>query len=149
MDQVCQTDQRLAVCQEIIHQQHLVLRPQIIAADHDGIIGAMGKGVNNGGVNRAVYIAGLVLFGENQGHAQLHCHRRGNGNAGGLNGQNLVCPAVFVEGGNFLCHIRQEGSINLLIQEGSHLEDATGKHLAFLQNLFFHRFHGGSSSVKK
>ena len=143
MDQIRQADQRLTVGQEVIYQQHPVLRPQIIAADHNGIIGAMGKGVNHGAVHRAVHIAGPVFFCKHHRHSQLHCHSGSNGDAGGLNGEDLVHAAVFIKRSNLLGHIRQKGGINLLIQKGAHLENAAGKHLSFFQNHFFHRFHMG------
>ena len=106
--------------------------------------------MDNGGIHRAVHIAGLVLLGKNHGHAHFQGHCRRDGNAGGLNGQDFIDPRVLIEPCELPGHLSQECRVNLLIQEGSHLENAAGKDFSFLQDLLFHCFHmDNAPSVKE
>ena len=101
----------------------------------------MGIGVDNGRIDLAIHIAGLVLLGKDHRHAHFQGHRRRNGNAGGLNGQNLIDTGIGIKPCKFLGHLAQEGGIDLLIQEGTHLEDTAGQDLALFQDFLFHCLH--------
>ena len=51
--QIHQAVESLTVGQKIVHQQHLIPGEQVIPADHDGVVGIMGEGMDFGSVEEA------------------------------------------------------------------------------------------------
>ena len=101
----------------------------------------MGEGVDLGGIDGAVHIAGLVLLGEDHRNAELHRRRGCDGNAAGLNGKHLRHAAAGEEPGDLLAHLAQERGVDLLVEEAPDLQNAAGQDLALGKNLLLHTLH--------
>ena len=147
--QLRKTPKRLAVGKKVVNQQHPILLPEVVAADHDGIVCIMGVGMDGSAVNIPVHIAALVLLGKDHRHAHRHARRHRNGDARGLDGQNLRYPGVCEKLPDFLSDLCQQNRVNLLVQEAADLQNLPGEHLALRQNFLLHQTHTLYPFLKK
>ena len=85
-----QTFHGLAVGEEVVQNQHLVRGGEELLGKRDVIITAIGVGMDGGGVDLAVNILALGLLGKDNRHVEMPRGHAGDGDAGCLDGQNLV-----------------------------------------------------------
>lgn len=101
----------------------------------------MGIGVDLGGIHGPVHVAGLMLLGKHHGHAQLQPYGGGDGDAGGLDGQNFGNAAIPERLGHGLGDLLQERRVDLLVEKAADFQDLAGQNLALGTNFFFHESH--------
>ena len=101
----------------------------------------MGEGVDRAAVHAALHIAAAVLLGKHHGHLQLHGRRRRDGDAAGLDGQDLVDSRAGIQAGDLFSHLPEEAGVDPLVEEGAHLQHPAGEHLALGADFFFHQTH--------
>lgn len=65
----------------------------------------------------------------------------GNGNAGCLNGENLVDAVVLEDAVELLTDLVQQVYVQLVIQKAIHLQDIAGTNLPLLHNALLQKFH--------
>ena len=133
--------QRLAVGQEIVHQQEIVAGLNVILAHHDVVIRVVGVGMHHRRVQVTGKIAGFVFLSVD--HRDVHgCSRRHrNGDAAGFDGENLRHLRVRKETRDFSPHLHQEVHVNLVVEKGPHLQNVARQHSALAQYFFFQCFH--------
>ena len=112
----------LAGSEEIINDQHIVLRAKEFLRKRDIKVFAVGVGMHHRGVEAAVQIFAFGLFGKHHRHiAEILCRNAGNGNAAGLDGQDLIDACIRKNTGKFLADLLHKANIQLVIQKGVHL----------------------------
>ena len=65
----------------------------------------------------------------------------GDGDAGCLDGQNLVDAVVLEDAVELLADLVQQVYVQLVVQKAVDLQDVAGTNLTFLHNTFFQKFH--------
>ena len=88
-----------------------------------------------------VHIAGLMLFGKQNRHAQGDAGRRRNGDAARLDGQDLGHTAIRKQARDLLTDFLQKAGVDLLVEKVSYFENPARKDTAFPEDLFFHCAH--------
>ena len=106
-----------------------------------GMIGAVSKGMDTGGIDLARHVIALGLLGENHGHVKGQSAQTGQANTGGLNGQDLGDVLVLEETVELLSESADEASIQLLVEERTDLEHVAVLNDTVLANAILHQFH--------
>ena len=65
----------------------------------------------------------------------------GDGDAGCLDGQNLVDAVVLEDAVELFADLVQQVYVQLVVQKAVYLQDVAGTNLAFLHNTFLQKFH--------
>ena len=135
--QVDEPPQGIAHRQEVVYDQHPILRGQKPLGHHHIIGGAVGKGRHLGLIHIAGNVLGLALFGKYQGAGELQRYHAAHGNAGGLNGENFVHPGVLIKTVELPPHLFHKRKVNLVVQKAIHLKNITFIDLALGENFLF------------
>ena len=142
MAQLDEPMQRLAVRQEIIDEQHVVVGVQIFLGHDDGKLLALGERVHRGGVLVAVEVDGLGLLGEHHRNiAEVACGATGDANARRLDGQDLGDGLAGEMPGPLLPHMVEQTHVALMVQERVHLEHVAGLDRSITPNVLFQLLH--------
>lgn len=136
-----QTLHGLAVGEEVVQNQHLVRGGEKLLGQRDVIIAAIGVGMNGGGVDLAVNVLALGLLGKDDRYVEMPRGHAGDGDAGCLDGQNLVDAVVLEDAVELLADLVQQVYVQLVVQKAVDLQDIAGTNLAFLHNTFLQKFH--------
>ena len=94
-----------------------------------------------GSVNVAVDVLTLGLLGKDDRHIEMSRGHAGDGNAGCLNGENLVDAVVLEDAVELLTDLVQQVYVQLVIQKAIHLQDIAGTNLPLLHNALLQKFH--------
>ena len=97
--------------------------------------------MNGGGVDLAVDVLVLGLLGEDDRHVEMPRGHAGDGDAGCLDGQNLVDTVVLEDAVELLADLVQQVYVQLVVQKAVDLQDIAGTNLALLHNTFLQKFH--------
>ena len=81
----------------------------------DLILVLVGEGLHLGHIHFALNVDGLGFLGKYQRNTKLPCHRIGNGNTGGLNGQHLIDGLVGKAAFEFPADLIQQVNIHLVV----------------------------------
>lgn len=127
----------LAVGQEIVHDQHLVCGVEIGLGDEDIVELLMGEGIGVGDIFVIGTIGRLTLLRKDHGYVVEVAQERSNGNAAGLDGQDLVDfhpaePALELVG-----HLAHDVYVYLMVQKTIDLEDIALFDDSRCEDLFF------------
>lgn len=82
------------VCQEVVDDEKVILRAEVLPGDDDIVIVVVGIGVDHGVVNIICNVGAAALLGKDHRHTEVQTGNDGNANAAGLDGEDLV------DGGN-------------------------------------------------
>ena len=94
-----------------------------------------------GSVNVAVDVLALGFLGKDDRHIEMPRGHAGNGNAGCLNGENLVDAVVLEDAVKLLTNLVQQVYVQLVIQKAIYLQDIAGTNLPLLHNALLQKFH--------
>ena len=97
--------------------------------------------MNGGGVDLTVNVLALGLLGKDDRHIEMPRGHAGDGDAGCLDGQNLVDAVVLEDAVELLADLVQQVYVQLVVQKAVDLQDVAGTNLAFLHNTFLQKFH--------
>ena len=132
-----QTAHGLAVCQKVVQNQHTVAEVQKLFGQGDIILAAIGKGLHLGGIDLAVNVLALGLFGEHDRHVEIPGGHAGDGNAGSLDGQDLVHAVIFKNAVELPADLVQQVHVQLVVQKTVYFQYIAGTDLPILQNAIF------------
>ena len=127
----------LTVGQEIVHDQHLVGGVEIGLGDEDVVELLMSEGIGVGDIFVIGTIGRLTLLRKDHGYVVEVAQERGNGNAAGLDGEDLVDfhpaePALELIG-----HLAHDVYVYLMVQKTIDLEDVALFDDSRCEDLFF------------
>ena len=122
--QVNQALEGRAVGQEVVDDQHPVLRQQKLLGHDDVVHPAVGEGLHLGGVHVPGDVFGLVLLGEDhRAIKKLRSHAR-DPDPRCLDGQNLGNSAVSKQAQELPAHVLKQFYIHLVVEKAVHLQHA-------------------------
>ena len=137
-----QTLESLAPGEEIVDDQHMVLRAQELGRHLHIKLGAPGKGHHRSGVQLPVQVFGFGLFGEHHRQiAEILGGDGGNSDAAGLDGEDLVDAPVGEQAAEFLADLLQKPDVHLVVQKAVHLQNISFLNHAVGQDTLFQQFH--------
>ena len=131
----------LAVGKKVVQNQHLVSRGEELLGEGDIVITAVGIRMYGGSVNIAVDVLALGLLGKDHRHIEMPGCHAGDGNAGCLDGKNLVDAVVFENAIELLTDLIQQFNIQLVVQKAVDFENIAGTNLPLLHNTLLQKFH--------
>ena len=122
-----EADQRRAGGEEVVHDQHAVARMQVILRHQHGVFVAVREGFDLGGPDAVGEVFRLALLGKDHRAAEDAAGDGRDGDAAGLDREDLVHALAAEEAMELLCHLPQQRGVDLVVEEVVHLQDAAGQ----------------------
>ena len=132
----------MAVGEEVVDHQHVVVGVQVLGRDGDGALGLLGEGEHLGDVQVVLQGQRLVLAGEDHRDAQLQAGHDRRGDAGSLDGDDLGDALVAEAHGERVTDLLHQLRVDLVVEKGVDLEYVLGKDDAFRADFVFENVHG-------
>lgn len=107
----------LAVGKKIVQNQNFIIGGKKFFGQCDIVIPAVGVGVHLGGENISINVFTFCFFGKYNRHIKMTGRHAGNGNAGSLDGENLVDTIFLKNAVKFGADLVQQFYIKLVIQK--------------------------------
>ena len=124
-----------AVGQEVIDDEHVVRRVQVLFGHNDAVHIVMRERLDFRGVHVGVHVAAGGLFREQHRHPHMHRRQAGHADTRRLDGQDLVDGPVGKEPLELSAQLAEERYIDLVVQETVHLQHIAALDDAVGQNL--------------
>jgi hypothetical protein len=138
--QLYELDERLnglTARQEIVDDEHVVARPQVLRRNHQ--VGKDALGVRGGAGVHGIWVhsdrAGLA--GIDDRDAQGQSGRQGRRDTTDFGGNNLVGAQVGKTGSQGATHGKHQGRIDLVVDKAVNLQDAVAQVFAFAYDPLF------------
>jgi hypothetical protein len=140
-ENVRQALERVAGCQKIVYHEHMILRPQVFPGDRNLIFGFFGEGEDATCKDCAGHVGGFVFLRKYDRHPESQPGGQGRGDAGGFNGEDSCHRHGLVTEVKFRTNVTLEHRIDLVIQKGVHLHDASREDFAILPDAILQSLH--------
>ena len=101
----------------------------------------MREGFDLGGPDAVGEVFRLALLGEDHRAAELDAGHGRDGDAAGLDREDLVHALAAEEAMELPRHLPEQRGVDLVVEEVVDLQDAAGQHLSVGQDAFFEQFH--------
>ncbi|MNY32523.1 hypothetical protein D3C86_1667450 [compost metagenome] len=137
MDNFDQTTRSIAVSNDIINKQHLVVRGNKLPGEHNVCNDAFGERRNSFTERIRISEQRFFAAGKNQRHLQLISGGKCHGNTRGFHGNHTGNSSISKSPGKLPSHFHRQHRINLVVEQSIQLQHLIGKDNPFLQNPLF------------
>ena len=133
-----------AVGHEVVDDEHVVVLADELLGDDDVERAPVREALDAGAIHGAVEVDALALLREHHGGAEDLADDRGDADAGGLDGEDLVDGLVGEVALPFARHLDEELDVHLMVEERVDLQHVAVLHHAVLADAILQKLHRGT-----